>query len=108
MAAPKGNKFASHDKPWTDALRRVLAQYEDGDVKRGNALRKIAEVTIQQALAGDKDARKEIAERLDGKPLQPIAGTGEHGEILLQAIERIIVDPLQAPSDPPRIERVIN
>jgi hypothetical protein len=74
MAAPKGNKFASHDKPWTNALQRVLTQLEvkdaDGKVvaKAGEALRLIAEVTVQRAIAGDKDARKEIADRMDGKP----------------------------------------
>ncbi len=74
MAAPKGNKFASHDKPWTNALMRVLAQLEVKDkegkvtVKAGEALRLIAEATVYQALNGDKDARQEIAARLDGKP----------------------------------------
>ena len=76
MAFPKGNKFASHDKPWTNALNRVLAQLEvkdaDGKVlaKAGEALRLIAEVTVQRAMAGDKDARKEIADRMDGKPTE--------------------------------------
>lgn len=76
MAAPKGNRFASHDKPWTNALRRVLAQLEVKDeagavkVKAGEALRQIAEATVMQAMAGDKDARKEIADRLDGKPTE--------------------------------------
>jgi len=76
MAAPKGNKFAAHDKPWTNALQRVLAQLElrneQGLVttQPGEALRQIAEVTVMRALAGDKDARKEIADRLDGKPTE--------------------------------------
>lgn len=76
MAAPKGNKFASHDKPWTNALQRVLAQLEiksaDGKVvaKAGEALRLIAETTVARAALGDKDARKEIADRLDGKPTE--------------------------------------
>ncbi len=78
MSAPKGNKFAAHDKPWTDALRRVLLQFELKDengkvqVKAGEALRKIAEITVQAAMAGDKDARKEIAERMDGKPTENV------------------------------------
>jgi formylmethanofuran dehydrogenase subunit A len=74
MAFQKGNKFASHDKPWTNALQRVLAQLEAKDkdgkviVQAGEALRAIAERTVELALLGDKDARKEIADRLDGKP----------------------------------------
>lgn len=76
MAAPKGNKFGSHDKPWTNALQRVLAQLEvkdaDGKVtiKAGEALRQIAETTVLQAIAGDKDARKEVADRMDGRPTE--------------------------------------
>ena len=76
MAAPKGNKFASHEKPWTNALQRVLAQLEikdeDGQVQvaAGEALRQIAEITVMRALSGDKDARKEIADRMDGKPTE--------------------------------------
>jgi len=74
MAAPKGNKFGSHDKPWTNALQRVLKQLELKDkegkvsVAAGEALRAIAEQTVMLAIHGDKDARKEIADRLDGKP----------------------------------------
>lgn len=74
MAAPKGNKFASHDKPWTNALQRVLMQLEVKDAsgkviaKAGESLRAIAEETVTRAVFGDKDARKEIADRLDGKP----------------------------------------
>ena len=61
-------------KPWTETLKRALAQYEKGDVKAGEALRKIAERVVESALAGDKDAIKEIAERHDGKAVQSIAG----------------------------------
>lgn len=74
MSAPKGNKFAAHDKPWTNALQRVLKQLEVADkegkiiVKAGEALREIAETTVRMAMNGDKEARKEIADRLDGKP----------------------------------------
>jgi ribosomal protein L17 len=73
MAAPRGNKNASKTKDWEHTLRRVLFSFElknpDGKItiKRGEALRKIAEQCVMQALEGDKDARAEIANRLDGK-----------------------------------------
>ncbi len=41
---------------------------------QGQALRKIAETVVTQALAGNKDAWKEIGDRLDGRAVQPIAG----------------------------------
>lgn len=72
--APKGSRNAAHDKPWTNALERALAQYKAGDVRMGQALRRIADGVVERALAGDAAACKEISERLDGKPVQPIAG----------------------------------
>jgi ribosomal protein L17 len=72
MAAPKGNRNASKGKDWTSALRRVLAQYENPEAKisKGEALSKIAEQCVVQAIAGDAVARAEIANRLDGKPTE--------------------------------------
>jgi ribosomal protein L17 len=78
MAAPKGNKNASKTKDWEHTLRRVLTSFElkgedaESTIKRGEALRKIAERCVMQALAGDKDARQEIANRLDGKPSEHV------------------------------------
>ena len=74
---PKGRAV---EKPWTDAMRHTLAQFElkDADgkvkVKRGEALRKIAETMVTQAIVGDKDARRDIADRLEGRPAQAITG----------------------------------
>lgn len=75
--APKGNRNAAKGKAWANALQRALAQYESDGVVRGEALRAIADKCIEQALEGDKDARKEIGDRLDGRPAQTI--TGEDG-----------------------------
>jgi ribosomal protein L17 len=76
--AQKGNKNASKTKDWEHTLRRVLTSFELKDakgettIKRGEALRKIAEQCVLQAIAGDKDARQEIANRLDGKPKEHV------------------------------------
>lgn len=75
--APKGSRNAAHDKPWTNALQRALSRYTAKDVKALQALNRIADGVVRDALAGDAAARKEIAERLDGKPVQPIAATVE-------------------------------
>lgn len=72
--APKGSRNAAHDKPWTNALERAIAQYKAGDVRMGQALRRIADGVVTRAINGDAAAVKEISERLDGKPIQPIAG----------------------------------
>ena len=84
MAAPTGNQNAAKGREWTDAIRWALENYESKAIKRGQALRQIAQVTIEKAIDGDKDARQEIGNRLDGKPVQPteLSGTGANGEIL--------------------------
>lgn len=70
MAAPIGNRNAAKAKKWADALHKALTRCECDGVKAGEALAKIAEVVVLRAIAGDKDAWQEIANRLDGKPHQ--------------------------------------
>lgn len=78
---PLGNQNAAKAKAWEGALRAALAQYEAKGIKRGQALRKIAEAVVIKALAGDKDATKEIGDRLDGKAAQTIQGPASDGSI---------------------------
>lgn len=71
-----GNKNQSKGKPWRDAIHKALKQYESGDVKRGDALRKIADEIVSAAL-DRKDpnfqfAVKELGLRLDGKPTETV------------------------------------
>jgi ribosomal protein L17 len=89
-------------KPWRNALERALAQFElkgeNGEpvVKRGEALRIVADTVVKQAVLGDKDARREIAERLDGKPLQEISGNmnvSSERELSTAELERIARTP---------------
>ena len=77
MAAPFGNKNNTKGKPWTEALERALVQYHDEEhrVEAGQALRRIADETVRAALLGDKDARREISERIEGKVALPIEGS---------------------------------
>lgn len=69
VGAPKGNRNGAHDKPWTRALERLVQQ--DADL-----LRKLAIKTFDMALEGDAQARAEITNRLDGKPVQPVDMSG--------------------------------
>jgi len=87
MAAPKGNKNASNGARWRNTLRRALATYSGDGVSQGRALSKIAETVVKLAIAGDKDAISEIANRLDGRPTQPLEHTGKVGIVeMLQHI----------------------
>jgi len=74
VGAPLGNKNNTKTKPWSQAIKFALEDYSQGQVERTMALRAIAKKMIEQAIDGDKDARKEIGDRLDGKPVQAIAG----------------------------------
>lgn len=70
--APLGNKNGSKGKPWREALRMELIQYESSEVPRGLVLRKIAVKVIEAALGGDLGAVQEIANRMDGKATENI------------------------------------
>jgi len=90
MGAPVGNQNAKKAKRWQDALNKALARFttEDGKVKAGEALDKIAETVVTQALAGNKDAWLEIGNRLDGKVPQAIIG-GDEDDPPLKTVTRI-------------------
>lgn len=74
MGAPRGNNNAAGSdqtapKPFIDAITRACKQ-EDG--KR---LRAAAEQLLNLAAAGEAWAVKELADRLDGKPVASVDAT---------------------------------
>lgn len=83
MAAPLGNQ--NHKgKLLTDALRKLIVQNPKDALA-------IAEKWIEDAKAGDHQARKDLFDRLDGKPVQPIAGDAD-APLAFSLIERVIID----------------
>ena len=79
MAAPIGNQNAARPREWRDQIIYALENYEGGKIQRGQALRAIAMQLVEDAIGGDKSAREEIANRLDGKPVQATEITGQDG-----------------------------
>jgi hypothetical protein len=79
MGRPIGS--VNREKPFNDALRIALR----GDPLR---LRRIAEKLAEKAEEGDLAAIRELADRLDGKPLP--ARTGEDGGDITVVIRQII------------------
>lgn len=88
MAAPLGNQNAAKGKRWQKALERALAHAGEGDVDNG--LLPIAKAVVVAAMAGDKDAWKEIGDRLDGKPSQTIQGDAENPLTVNQIVRKVV------------------
>src|SRR5262249_24976932 len=66
---PRGQQ---RDKPYREALRMELAAAGE-DMKK---LREIAKAHIARCEAGDMRAIRELADRLDGKPMQLLEHSG--------------------------------
>lgn len=72
----QGNKLAvggRKEKPFRDALMLAIKEAEAKE-NQHRALRKIAERLLDEAAAGNVQALKEVADRLDGKVPQGIEG----------------------------------
>lgn len=79
MANPRGQQ---RDKPYRDALRIEAVLAEKGEVSPAypGSLRWIARMQLRKA-GEDTAAAKEIADRLDGKVPQAIAGIDENEQL---------------------------
>lgn len=80
------------EKSFANMLKIALsATGQTGEPK----LREVAEVLVEQALAGEGWAIKEIADRTDGKVPQAVIGGGEDDPAVsvIAEIRRIIVRP---------------
>ena len=76
--APIGNKNATKNRPITEAISRVLLAND------GAKLRALAESLVARAIESDTRAAVEVNDRIEGKVTQPIAGTGDDGELLIR------------------------
>jgi hypothetical protein len=91
MAAAQGNQYSAKGKEWAQSLQRAMARRAEGDFRV--TLAEIADVVVGKALDGDKDAWREIADRMDGKTAQAVTVGGD-AENPIQA--HIIVEYVKA------------
>jgi hypothetical protein len=83
-----GNPLGSNTRrPFIAALTRAIAQDD------GKRLRQVAERLIDLAVAGEAWAVKELADRVDGKPIQTQAFENGDGSPLLAGIQVTFVKP---------------
>lgn len=62
---------------WRKALERALARAVNGEIDNG--LDRVADAVVAAAMGGDKDAWREIGDRMDGKPGHSVTVGGEAG-----------------------------
>lgn len=80
---PKGGK---PDKLIRDALMGAIRQSPE-------KLKRAAESVLDRASEGDQTAMQFLADRIDGKAVQPIANDDEGGfEIVVRQVSRVVVD----------------
>ena len=91
VGAPIGNRNATKNKPFLDAMRRALAQ-------NPQKIGKIVDKILDQAEAGEAWAVKEVADRLDGKAVQATTFEDGEGNNVTTSLEVRFHAPLIAPS----------
>lgn len=79
MPFEPGNQLAKNRD--RNAERRFRAALNNLIEKNPERLDKVAGQLVSQAEAGDIQAIKELADRLDGKPVQAIAGADGEGPV---------------------------
>jgi ribosomal protein L17 len=100
MAFQPGNqeaKKADHGRRKLVTQQLISALNEAADDKDTPKVRKIVDALIDKARGGDIAAIKEIFDRVEGKPTQPIAGDDDAPPIRLEQIVRTIVEPARNP-----------
>jgi len=71
VGAPLGNQNGKKNRPWSEAIQRALL------AENGKKLRAIADKIVQLAMDGDIQAIKELGDRVEGKPAQPVEHSGD-------------------------------
>jgi len=83
MAAPKGNQHNAKGIRWASSISKRIDAMQ--------AMDKLADALITEALTGNIQALKEIGDRLDGKPRQQLDIGGQEDNPLVTAIKVTLV-----------------
>lgn len=86
--AQPGNTNSAKGKEWTQAIKRALARRGEGDYRKGLDI--LADRLIKAAETDDAaylKAIEAVGDRMEGKPSQSVAVTGEDGAPFVTRIE---------------------
>jgi len=86
VGAPIGNKNATKNKPFLDAMKRALAQ-------NPQKIGRIVDKVLEKAEEGESWAVKEVADRLDGKAVQANTLEDAEGNNITTSLEVIFRTP---------------
>lgn len=89
MAGNKNSGRKNWETPWTDALRLKMLRDDR------KALQQLADLTFARAMSGDMSAVREIADRLDGKPIQQVESHNVNENHYVRAPEKASKDDWQ-------------
>jgi hypothetical protein len=103
MGAPKGNRNATKNRRWAQAIDKALKQYNEGDVTQGHAMDAIARRLVKQAIVGDHNefviSMREIGDRIDGKALVSIEADVTAAELTDEQLQAAIDEKLRGLED---------
>lgn len=86
MAAPKNNWGHKSDKIWRAAIMRAVKRVQKGE--KSKQLERLADQLVKEGIAGNVAAMKEIGDRLDGRPVQPVGGDSDQPlEMTIRVVE---------------------
>lgn len=95
VGAQPGNENSAKGREWTQAIKRALARRGEGDYRRGLDI--LADKLVKAAESDDTaylKAIETVGDRLEGKPGQSVAVTGENGgPLAVSVIERRLIGP---------------
>jgi hypothetical protein len=87
VGAPVGNNNGQKNRIWTLAIQKALEQRSKGDQMK--SLIELANKLIDNCLEGDMTALKEFGDRMEGKPQQSVAISGELNLTHEQALDHL-------------------
>lgn len=82
--AGRGRGIGADDQWWKKAIRKAVMDKGPDGIRK---IQRIAEALVEQAIAGDVLAAKEIGDRLDGKAKQPVEISGDVTSYVVRAPE---------------------